>query len=443
MTTSASAYGIRLIVNSALWLTVAGIVVRSCGAIREIIFASFFGVSKDTDAFFLALTYATFVPLILASALSTSLVTQLANMSRGAALPRGGGLLDLMQKICIAALVAGLGIYFFAPLALPLLFNLEDAELEKAVLYSRILAPLGLTMTLSASLDALLNSAKRFFIAGITSAATPLTMIVAVVYFGEPWGIQAAAWGMTAGGVFEVFILVGVIFLQRRALFSDTTVASVAPGNVAFWRSVAFLAFSAAIAAVSPVVDQIFLSRLETGAISSFNYASKVNGLLIGLFGTAFGVAIYPYLSDLAAQRDHAGLKHLAWRITALVVPITVVASGLVFFFSYEIVDLLFARGNFTAADTLTVGYIQRIFAFQLTFYVAGLVAMRILNAVGAADSVFWISCIGMTLNALFDWLFYTSMGAGGIAMSSVLTSVASLLFALLFIRAALKNRPA
>jgi putative peptidoglycan lipid II flippase len=148
-------------------------------------------------------------------------------------------------------------------------------------------------------------------------------------------------------------------------------------------------------------------------------------------------VAIYPYLTDLAAQRDIVGLKHLSWRIVALIVPVTLLASMLVFLFSQDIVQLLFARGNFTDKDTDLVASIQCVFAFQLVFYVSGLVAMRVLNALGTADFVLWISCLGIALNAAFDWLLYDRMGAAGIALSSVLTSIGSLVFALLFIQAA------
>lgn len=439
MLTGASSYGLRLVINSALWLTLAAIIVRSCGAIREIVFAGVFGVSQETDAFFLALTYATFVPSVLSSALGTALVARFAS-DRGRASLRGDTIVGLGRYICVAGLITTLATFFFAPLVLSSLFSLKGHALENATTYSRILAPLGATMIISASMDALLNSAKQFFVPGITSAATPVTMIAAIMLLGGHWGIEAAAWGMVAGGLAEVLILSLTISLQRRVLFGDHTSETAANDYGLFWKSISFLACSATIAAVSPVVDQVFLSKLEPGAITTFNYASKVNGLLIGLFGTAFSVAIYPYLSDLAARRNTAALKHLAWRISAFILPITLVASTIVFLFSYEIVQLLFTRGNFTEADTLVVAHIQRIFAFQLVFYAAGLVAMRVLNAVGAADFVFWISCIGVALNAMFDWLFYQSMGAGGIALSSVLTSVASLVFALLFIKAAFEH---
>jgi putative peptidoglycan lipid II flippase len=435
--TATSTYSLKLILNSALWLTAAGVLVRGCGAIREIVFAAGFGVSRDTDCFLLAATYASLLPTVLGGAIATALIARLARL--GPAVTAASTLVPLMRGICLAGVAVTAAIYLLAPTVLPLLFSLEGADLERTVSYARILAPLGVTMVLSASMDAILNSAKQFFVPGITSAATPIFMIAAIVAVGGEWGVEAAAWGMVGGGLAEVAVLMLAI-QGRTTLFAKRDGHPQSPSGSDFWRAVAFLAISGGIAALAPVIDQMFLAKLETGAITTFNYASKVNSLLIGLFGTAFGVAIYPYLSDLAAQRDTRALRHLAGRITALVVPVTFVASLLVYVFSHEIVQLLFARGNFTRSDTYLVAHIQQIFAFQLVFYVAGLVAMRVLNALGAADFVLWIACLGIVTGTFFNWLLYERLGAGGIALSAVLTSIASLAFALIFIRAALKR---
>jgi putative peptidoglycan lipid II flippase len=433
----APVHSIRLILNSALWLTAAGIVVRGCGAVKEISFAAAFGVSRETDLLLLAITYATFLPAVLASALSTALVSQLGRLRIGAAFPLAGALVTLTWGVCLSALAASLVTYLCAPLLMALFFSLTGPELADAVRFSRVLSALGFTMVMAGAMAALLNSAKQFFVAGIASAATPLAMIAAIVLFGGSWGVDVAAWGMICGGMAEVAILLLTIFRQRAKLFAKQANDAAVVNVTAFWRGVSFLALSSAIAAVSPLIDQVFLAKLQVGAITTFNYAAKVNSLLIGLFGTAFGVAIFPYLTDLAAQRNVAGLKHLSWRIIGVVLPITAIASTLVFLFSTDIVQLLFARGNFTDNDAGEVAAIQRVFAFQLVFYVAGLVAMRVLNALGTADLVLWISCIGVALNLTFDWLLYQRMGAAGIALSSVLTSIGSLVFSVVFIRAA------
>jgi peptidoglycan biosynthesis protein MviN/MurJ (putative lipid II flippase) len=54
-------------------------VVRASSAVKEIIFASAFGVSAETDSFVLAVTYSTFLPTVLGGAFATALIAHLAN----------------------------------------------------------------------------------------------------------------------------------------------------------------------------------------------------------------------------------------------------------------------------------------------------------------------------------------------------------------------------
>jgi putative peptidoglycan lipid II flippase len=321
------------------------------------------------------------------------------------------------------------------------LFSLSGDDLARATRYSHVLSPLGFAMALSLAMNGLLNSEKQFYFAGISALATPVFTMLGIVALSGSWGVEATAWGMVAGATVEALVLAVRISAQRALFFPRHGRARAIDREWIFWRSVAVLSFAAAVAAVSPIIDQVFLARLDTGAITNLNYASKVNSLLIGLFGTAFGAAIYPYLSDHAAQRDLAGLKRLTWRLALVVVPVSAMTTLLVYIFSYDIVAILFARGNFTRQAALEVAEIQRMFAFQLVFYVAGLLAMRVLNAAGAARFVLLISCIGVVSNALFDWLFYESLGARGIALAGVLTSVVSLVMSVLLIKPALAAR--
>jgi putative peptidoglycan lipid II flippase len=435
----ASGHSIKLILTTALSLTALGIIVRAASAFKEIVFARAFGVSAETDAFVLAGTYAMFLPMIVGGAVSTALISSL---SKANASIRGAGLGAVAPWIVLAAGCCSVLIYVSAPLMMSLLFNLAGDDLDNAVHYTRILAPLGVIVLLTSAMNALLNSAKQFYLAGLAAIATPLAILLAIVVLAGRWGIEAAAWGTVVGGAIELCVLSVRVYSQRHILF-DRGAGGLEREAVRFWRAVLVLSFASTVAALAPVVDQFFLAKLQTGAITHYNYAFKVNSLLIGVFGTAFSIAIDPYLSDLAAQRDVQALKRLSWRLSATTVPISLAAAAVVYLFSYEIVDLLFARGRFTEDAVMQVGAIQRVFALQLPFYVAGLIAMRILNAAGASRLVLGIACTCMIFNALFDWMFYERLGAAGVALASVLTSVVSLVVTVALIKPALAGHHA
>jgi putative peptidoglycan lipid II flippase len=434
---AAPAPTVRLILNTALLLTILGLVVRASGALKEIFFARAFGVSAETDAFVLAMTYATFLPTVLGGAVATALVVERSQANASSE----NDLSAVMRWVLLAACLCALMVYALAGAAMSTLFHLKGEALERGTSYARVMAPLGFFMVVALALSGVLNAAKQFYVAGISALATPVCTMLGIIFFAASLGVEAAAWGMVVGALIEVFILSWRIVLQGPLFFGVVGAGNSYARRALFWRSVGMLAFASAVASVSPIIDQIFLARLEIGAITNLNYASKVNSLLIGLLGTAFGAAIYPYLSDLAAQRDIAGLKRLTWRLAAVVVPISALTSLAVYVFSHEIVRLLFGRGNFTAAAVLEVAAIQQVFAIQLVFYVAGLLAMRVLNAAGAARIILLISCIGVVSNAFFDWLLYEALGARGIALASVLTSLVSLVVSVMLIKPALAAR--
>lgn len=432
-----TAPSVRRILNTALLLTALGMIVRASGAVKEILFARAFGVSAATDAFVLAITYATFLPMIVGGALATTLIAERAKSSAES----NNGWSALAAWVLIAACSCGILVYALAAPVMSLLFALEGETLASATSYARILSPLGVTMVLALAMSGLLNSSKQFYIAGIAALATPMFTILGILIFSSEWGIEAAAWGMATGALIEAALLAIRILSQRKVFFPAGAPRERCEREWVFWRSVAMLGFAATVAALGPIIDQVFLARLDTGAVTNFSYASKINSLLIGLFGTAFGAAIYPYLSDLAAQRDMSGLKHLTWRLAAVVLPLSGATTLLVYVFSYEIVEVLFARGNFPLDAIAEVSAIQQMFAFQLVFYVAGLLTMRVLNATGAARFVLVISCIGVATTAFLDAMLYEPFGARGIALASGLTSVVSLIVALAFIKPALLRR--
>ena len=329
----AAHYSVRPIVHAALSLTALGLLVRASSAFKEIVFAYAFGVSADTDVFVLAGTYAMFLPTVVGGAVATALISGLATQGGGI---RGRAVFAISVWIAVAAVACAAAIYVFAPLVMSLVFGLRGDDLTNAVAYARILSPLGITILLASALSALLNSAKQFYFAGAAAVATPAAILLFIYFFGAKHGVAAAAWGTACGGIVELSVLAARTYARRRLFFTDEPVAELGRTALNFWRSVGILSFATSVSAISAVVDQFFLAKLEAGSITSFNYASKVNSLLIGVFGTAFSVAIYPYLTDLAARRDIVTLKHVTWRLAALVLPAAGAATVAVAYFSYR-----------------------------------------------------------------------------------------------------------
>ncbi len=107
-----------------------------------------------------------------------------------------------------------------------------------------------------------------------------------------------------------------------------------------------------------------FGSFLSEGSIAALNYSLRIMFILVGIFGQAVGVASYPFMANLASLGKIDELNSLlnsTLKYLLLVIPVSVLFMVL----RYEIVFLLFQRGQFTFEAT-------RITAQILPFIMAG-----------------------------------------------------------------------
>jgi putative peptidoglycan lipid II flippase len=180
------------------------------------------------------------------------------------------------------------------------------------------------------------------------------------------------------------------------------------------------------------VVDQSMAAMLGPGAVSSLNYGNKVVALLVGVASLALSNAIFPRFSQLVVARDWAGARRTLRTFEALAFAGGAIAAAAFIVGSTPLVRLLFERGSFTRGDTAVVSRIQVCFLLQLPFNVAGMVAVRLLSALGKNQVLMVLGIVSVVVNVVGNLLFMRPLGVAGIALStSVLFAVSCLLLVL------------
>ncbi|CAN2044300.1 membrane hypothetical protein [Candidatus Magnetomoraceae bacterium gMMP-13] len=169
---------------------------------------------------------------------------------------------------------------------------------------------------------------------------------------------------------------------------------------------------------------KFFGSYLPAGSIASLNYALRVMFILVGIFGQAAGVASFPFLARLAAQKKlqemNKLLNHTLRRYISLVIPFSI----LIMVLRHEVIYILFQRGQFDADAT-------RITSNILIFIMIGAFAF-------AAQTVVQRGYYA-TQNTLFPTIFGTiavilsiplyiysmkKMGINGVALALSLSAI-------------------
>jgi putative peptidoglycan lipid II flippase len=141
--------------------------------------------------------------------------------------------------------------------------------------------------------------------------------------------------------------------------------------------------------------------------------------ILVGVFGQASGVAFYPYLTKLAAEKAYGKMSDLLNdminKIALYLLPVT----GIMMALASQIIIILYEHGRFTAESTLETAPI-------LTMYLIGAFASSV--SILAARPFYalqktWLRMIISTSVSLLSiplyWLFSLQMGAKGLGLAS------------------------
>jgi putative peptidoglycan lipid II flippase len=149
----------------------------------------------------------------------------------------------------------------------------------------------------------------------------------------------------------------------------------------------------------------------------------------LALLGGAFSSAVTPFFSELVARGDwnrcRQTLRTWAWwsaGVAASVACVMIIGAR-------ALVRLTFQHGAFGPQDTSAVSSVLIIYALQIPFFVCSRVYYRFLLAMRRTDVVFYCGFLNLGLDIVLNILLMPRFGVAGIALSTSLWSVSTLIF--------------
>jgi putative peptidoglycan lipid II flippase len=410
------------------------VMAKTAGAAKAVFLATFFGSGKELDAYLVSFL----IPSLLCDALSGALVPALVpSLVQAERLDGRNSVIAiysyslrraLLLMVLLAGAVAGcLGI--LSALTRPM--GLIGRRLERELLL--IMIPMLPISAVTGVWRSLLNARKRFYIAAIAPALTPLVIIVFLFCWSSSVGVYALALGTTAGMAAEMLVLgAAVHYLRYPVAPPPMATPSAAPAIHAQYRA---LLASSVLMGGSAFINQAIAATLGPGGISIFNFGTRLITVLLAIGPMSLSTIILPSLSEISAGRDWGRLRRSVARYVlvslAIVIPVTV---GLISF-SEPIARLLFHRGAFGEADTKAVAVVQACSLLQLPIATVLAIATRLVASLKANQVLLRCSVFGIFANAVLDYVLMRRYGIAGIAVATtvVWTFMLALLSYLLF----------
>jgi putative peptidoglycan lipid II flippase len=357
-------------------LTVGGFTLlsRVTGFMRDIMLAAILGAGPIADAFFVALRLPNHFRAIFAEgAFNAAFVPAYARIRETGGAPPSKLFADkiftLLLMVQVLLLLLAL---LFMPQVIALLapgFNDDPGRFALATEMTRITFPYLLLISLVTLYGGILNALGRFASPAAAPILLNLSMMMALALAAFfPTAGHAAAWGVFLAGVLEVILVAGDAW--KRDALPKFRWPSFDVEVKGFLKRFGPATIGSAETQIALFADTIIASFLVAGSLSALYYADRLNQLPIGVIGIAAGTVLLPEMAKRIAAGDDAGARHSQNRVIEITLLLAVPCMIAFLIVPELIMQALFGRGAFTAANAQAAGATLAAYALGLMPFV-------------------------------------------------------------------------
>ncbi|HPW45055.1 MAG TPA: murein biosynthesis integral membrane protein MurJ [bacterium] len=400
---------------------------RIAGLARDSVMAWAFGATKIADAFYVAFRIPNLLRRFVAEgALTVAFVpvyTAYLKKTRRDALEAASVVFTYLSLFLTLLVAAGI---IFAPLIVKLIaygFASDSQKFEMTVYLTRLMFPYIMLISLVALAMGILNSLKKFAAPAASPIFLNLAIIFGAVILSKLFDFPATglALGVLIGGVLQLSLQIpslakeGMIprinFNWRHKALKDVLLLMIPS------------AFGAAVYQINVLVVTLLASFLPEGSVSYLWYADRVSEFPLGIFAISVATAALPTLSDNVAEKDTQSFKETLNFSLRLAFLIAIPAMVGLFLLSGISINVLFQRGEFTAATSAATASALAIFALKIPFVsgvrnlVPGFFALR------DAKTPVYVAAVTVVINAVFALMLMGRFLHLGLAAALVISS--------------------
>ncbi len=399
---------------------------RVVGLAREIIAASYFGVSGAMSAFTIAWQVPNLVRALFADwALQSTFIpvfSELIEKGRRREAFRAASALFTLISLVLGAATAIF--VLLTPVAIPLLapgFG-DRPELEQLTVdLARIMFPIVPLLALSGLIVGILNSLEHFAVPALAPVAWNLVVIGALLalprFFAEEHEIYAYAIGILVATVVQ-FAMPIPLLRGRGALTLSFEWRN--PHVVRVLKNALPVTLSMGVMNFNVLLNSLFGTLVGIGVPAAIDKAFRIYTLPFALFSEALATILFPTLSKLAAveafdemrRTVEAGIRQLCLVVFPSAVLLGVLAE--------PITRLVYERGAFGAEATDLVAEAMLFWSFSLPFDAINFFLARALYGLQRTWLLAGLTSANLVVNAGVTWALYKPFGIGGIILGTV-----------------------
>ncbi len=359
--------------------------------LKLVILAFSFGAGGEMDAFFAAITIPQIILSILLIILTTTFIPVFVE--------------TLARKESEAWKIASIAsnLVFFSLVTLALIGSLFAREIISVISPGLSLQTTLISMNLfrffilalvfsgsSIILTSLYHARQRFFAPSLAQFSNSFVTFMFVLLFHADMGVESIAVGTLAGSILQ-FVLVMPIMLRRdRYHFS---LEFLRPEIRKLGRLMFPLLMGNIFYKTNILVERFIASQLGEGKISYLGYAYKIVMAMTVITSQGISTVLFPRMSQLSAVKDYKSLREMLSKGIRALTMFTVPFLLIIFIARYDLVRVIFERGNFGPGTTEAVA--NALLAYAGAFFIAS-ISLPVLNTLYSLQETGRVAAAGV-----------------------------------------------
>ncbi len=435
--------------RSAGIVSIAVLMSRVTGLVRESVMARLFGAGLAYDAFMLGfripnLTRDLFAEGALSSAFVPVFTEYLNKHSKEDAV-------RLVNLVATAILIVVGCVCLLGMLGAPWLVHLlapgyaaVPGKFELAVRMTRIMFPFLLVVALAAQAMGVLNASNQFAVPAMASTFFNIGSVLFGLALGVWLGpaihltrIEGMALGVVGGGLLQ--LIWQLPSLHHLGYGFRISFDWQHPGLRRIGSLMVPAILGNAAVQINVMINTNFASSVHDpvrgfdGPVSWLSYAFRFMQLPIGLFGVALGSATLPSISRSAASGNIDEFRRTLSKSLTMVFLLTIPSSVGLAVLGKSIIGAIYQGGRFQLYDTQQTAMALSCYAIGLAGYAAVKVIAPAYYALGDARTPMMVSVASVAVNFCAAEFLIRGLGLGHAALALSTSMVALFAFFVLF----------
>ncbi len=408
----------KRIVASAALIGALTLLAKLFVAAREIAIASRFGISATVDAYQLALTITSWLPMMLTGTLSVVLVPLLMNVRAEGDQPYRAFVAELNGTVLIGAIAIAALTFVAAPFAAALLASAGTSGTASLALWmSRQMVMVTLFTILAGYLCTRLQSRERFTYSA--ADAIPASAILLFTILPSRPSAETLIMGTVLGYLLQLIFIGLLVGRNGDPPLGTIHLAHRSEAWSSLYRSLTLMALGQLLIMLTIPLDQGFAARLGVGSVAVLGYANRLITLFTGIGTIVVSRALLPVLSSAVVKGERSLARRQALQWSTGLFCVGAIIAAVFWFAAPQAVEILFERGAFGSSASHDVARALQYGILQLAPYFGGMALVQWHAATRKFGRILAITALALGLKIALNILLPPLFGLPGIMIAT------------------------